>query len=183
MIRMLSKLPRTWSTVMDAPRGMGWFFKPHKTARLLAERTRHLIALIDQPAQAHPMPEKFTPCSSVLGNLAHPDNALGRYYLQLSTGSYTGILTARLRDQIHISVTQAWIALRLFEKQTGDLPESLDLLVPAYLPVVPRDYFTGDAVRYSRDVRAVWSAGETNLVVTHPDQEIPKHGLVLRLKP
>lgn len=40
------------------------------------------------------------------------------------------------------------VALRLYQQETGKLPESLDPLVPKYLPAVPVDPFDGLPIRY-----------------------------------
>ena len=45
----------------------------------------------------------------------------------------------------------------------GDLPESLEELVPEYLPAVPVDRTDGNLVRYAKRLRAVWILGEENL--------------------
>ncbi len=57
------------------------------------------------------------------------------------------------------------IALRLYEFDHGEYPESLNTLVPQYLPVVPDDPFDGATMRYRRIVAGcvVYSVGE-NLI-------------------
>jgi len=57
----------------------------------------------------------------------------------------------------------------LYHRTPGELPATLDALVPAYLPAVPRDYIDGQPIRYSREFRAVWSVGRKNFNVTAPD--------------
>jgi hypothetical protein len=79
------------------------------------------------------------------------------------------LLEKRLRAQSAISSTQAAVALRCYESEHGSLPESLSELVPRHLPRVPRDYFDGREIRYSREFRAVWSVGKNVLVVSKRD--------------
>jgi len=52
-----------------------------------------------------------------------------------------------------------------------ELPATLAELVPSYLPTVPRDYFDGQPIRYSREFRAVWSVGRDNFKVASATME------------
>ena len=56
----------------------------------------------------------------------------------------------------------AALAVRLYQiDHGGDLPPTLDALVPAYLPAVPRDATAADdVVRYDPARRRLWTAGE-----------------------
>ena len=71
-----------------------------------------------------------------------------------------GELRVRPNEQSRISVTAAFLALLIYHREHGNLPPTLDALVPDYLPAVPRDYFDGQPIRYSRELRAVWSVHE-----------------------
>ena len=42
----------------------------------------------------------------------------------------------------------AGIALELYRRQHGEYPQTLDVLVPQYLPQVPADRINGEAVKY-----------------------------------
>ncbi len=51
------------------------------------------------------------------------------------------------------------LALRLHEMDHGTLPAMLDALVPAYVPVVPEDIYTGKPLLWNRGERIVYSVG------------------------
>lgn len=53
------------------------------------------------------------------------------------------------------------IALELHKRNHGDYPETLDALVPAYLPQVPPDRFTGKPIHYALidGLPRLWSVG------------------------
>ncbi|MGQ9520638.1 MAG: hypothetical protein ACUVTP_11225 [Candidatus Fervidibacter sp.] len=53
-------------------------------------------------------------------------------------------------------------ALRLYKQEHGRCPETLQALVPKYLPTVPVDPFDGKVLRYQRIGKGfkVWSIGE-----------------------
>ena len=55
-----------------------------------------------------------------------------------------------LRFQTQQQMVLAALALRRFELREGRLPGSLDALVPAFLPALPRDYIDGKPLRYRR---------------------------------
>ncbi len=92
-------------------------------------------------------------------------------------------LEARLGEQTRISLAETLIALRLYHDDHGRrLPAALDELVPAYLPSLPRDYFDGVSIKYSRELRAVWSAGpEGKFQLVDADQDVHERELVLPL--
>lgn len=167
---------------LDLPPGAQWLYKPNQISHILAGHIRGFIRAIDQP---HVKIESFFPKSEspfLFARVPTPDNAFGKSYAE-EIRTYASVLKSRLKIQTRVSVTQAWIAVILFERANGRLPDSLDQLVPEYLPAVPRDYFTGEAVRYSPTARSVWSAGENDLVLASSDQEIPTRAIVMTLKP
>lgn len=55
------------------------------------------------------------------------------------------------------------IACELYRRKHGELPESLDVLVPDFLENVPNDPFDGKPLRYSKEKKIIYSVGE-NLV-------------------
>lgn len=168
---------------LDLPRGAQWLYKPNQTARIHAQHIRGLIAVIDQPYRQIQHAKPKTPSPFLFAEIPTPDNAYGKAFVEMIPGTYTSILKSRLRTQTNVSVSQAWIAATLFKRAHGNLPDSLEQLVPDYFPAVPRDYFTGEGIRYSPAARTVWSAGENDLVLTSDDQEIPPRAIALKLNP
>jgi hypothetical protein len=63
-------------------------------------------------------------------------------------------------ENVNVGVTQLVLALRAYELDTGELPETLDALVPDYLDAIPIDDFDGRPLRYSREKEVVYSVGE-----------------------
>ncbi|HOC93971.1 MAG TPA: hypothetical protein PKH33_16610 [bacterium] len=55
------------------------------------------------------------------------------------------------------------IAALAYESEYGELPASLESLVPEFLPSVPIDPFDGSPLRYDKEKRAVYSVGQ-NLI-------------------
>lgn len=168
---------------LDLPRGAQWLYKPNQTARILAEHTRKLINAIDQPYWVIKGASQINVSPFLFAKVPTPNNAYGKAFIEIIPAVYTSVLKSRMKVQTSVSVTQAWLAVTLFERANGRLPDSLDQLAPEYFPAVPRDYFTGKAIRYSAVALAVWSAGENDLILASADQEIPPRAIAMKLKP
>lgn len=95
-------------------------------------------------------------------------------------GSLTDILSRNSRlavQQARVRTRLLFVALRLYEAEHGQLPASLDALVPQYLPAVPADPFDGAPFRYrvSRGERLDWPAAEFGMEAYHRSpREVPK---------
>jgi|GEM_PF-3168003 len=160
--------------------------KPNLTQRVYTNYLRVSSGLVDQPLavlQSSDELNNFTQKNIRRKFFYNPDNILGRIFLSIITPATSAILKARLREQSHISATEAFLALTLYKREHGEFPATLDALVPAYLPAVPRDYLDGAPIRYSRDLGVVWSVGLKNFAITQTDQVIEKGETVLYLTP
>ena len=51
------------------------------------------------------------------------------------------------------------LALKCYAIEYGELPASLDQLVPEYLDEIPADPFDGRPMRYSKEKKIVYSVG------------------------
>lgn len=87
----------------------------------------------------------------------------------------------RLEYRAAVSAFEALVATRRYHADHGTLPDTLDALVPCYLPAVPVDYFDGAPIRYSREYRAVWSVGRGGLQVSSLDQQMGNWEIYQRL--
>jgi len=56
---------------------------------------------------------------------------------------------------------QTALAVEMYRNDKGQLPESLDGLVPQYLPAVPEDFSSEGKIRYAKDTKGyrLWSVG------------------------
>lgn len=62
-------------------------------------------------------------------------------------------------DCTYNSAVQVLLALRIYHMRHGDLPESLDALVPKFFDELPRDWFDGGPIKYNRDDALVYCVG------------------------
>ncbi len=111
-------------------------------------------------------------------------NRLGKQHAHDGgVSSVSSLLERRLTQQTQISLTETLIAIRLhYDAHDRELPTALADLVPEYLPNVPRDYFDGKTIKYSRDLRAIWSAGpKGKFELTDVGQDVHHRELILPL--
>jgi hypothetical protein len=91
-------------------------------------------------------------------NWLHP-NFTGRTLIETSFSAWDGIIQRTMQSVVLNRCLQCVLALRAFEMDEGRLPESLDVLVPKYLPVVPEDPFSGAALRWNPQTDRIYSVG------------------------
>ncbi len=143
--------------------------KRNRTRRLNAEILRAAIAASEGDAGAARAVSieigKRVPSSSRL----NPNNFIGETVLRIAVPTWEKVLLTRLRHRSRIVATQAALAARAYESDFGELPGTLEALVPDFMSAVPSDPFDGAPIRYSRERRVIWSVGENN--VTTPVRE------------
>lgn len=145
------------------PVGAKYFHKPNQSIRWWAERVRGGLPQIDVvPISEIQFPNPDRGPATLLGILPHPDNAFGRHYAAYEFVDYTDFIRLRPLLNARISALQTYVALRADQARAGELPTTLDALVPAYFRHVPIDSTDGAQIRYSRELGAVWSVGINN---------------------
>lgn len=81
-----------------------------------------------------------------------------RHTLTLLPG--TRAICAAVAQSIALrDLTDTWLALHRYQLKHGQLPETLDQLVPEFLPKPPVDPFDARALRYLRDKKLLYSIG------------------------
>ncbi len=93
---------------------------------------------------------------SRFANMVRP-NVVGRTLYSLFLSSIDAVLAAKCRAECSVQATRLIFACRAYEKHTGELPDSLDALVPKFIDRVPTDPFDGKPFRYSREKCIVYS--------------------------
>jgi len=132
-----------------------------KTKALMAELYRACLAGIQHSKAAMPshlFVKSFadkTMLQRLLGG-----NYTGEILVGMSKPSLVGMINIKCRENTSVAATQLLIALRCYHRQHGQLPESLDALVPKYLPAVPVDDFDGKPLRYLPAKKLIYSVGD-----------------------
>lgn len=87
-------------------------------------------------------------------------NPVGRIYERLSQRTYLTLLGRSITTIARLRQADIMLALRQYELAHSHLPESLDELVPAYLPAVPQDPFDETPMKWNLRRKALHSVGD-----------------------
>ena len=134
-------------------------WKPNQMRRLIGEEIRLLIAASSIPPLRRELPDIREMYGSI-DEYEVPFLDGGKLMLRIMNLSYRKALGRMDLSHFATSATQALFAVLAFKSETGVYPESLDALVPAYLPFVPLDPFDTKPLRYSAANRVLYSVGE-----------------------
>jgi hypothetical protein len=156
-------------------------YKPNKTRRIYAEILREAVHAAGSDLAGLNESKRRTEKLSKQMQTRGPENMVGRMILNIVVPTSGGIVEAHTKQASRVSVTQALLAVRIYEKKHGRLPATLADLMPAILPAVPRDYYDNTDVKYSREAGFIWSGGRNHLVITTPDQALDHHDVALRI--
>jgi hypothetical protein len=132
-------------------------FLPKNTKNLMAEFYRKMIQNGSLPyAQQKPL----TPFESEGLKSLLTRNSEGKAGINISIPIYNQFLLMKYMENNEVAATRCMIALKCYQLNKGELPESLAQLVPTYLDAVPLDDFDGKPLRYNREKKILYSVGE-----------------------
>lgn len=146
------------------PGYVGYFFQPNKTKRIFAQTFRTGVSNVGRSyaQRDYSGPPEWTEDSGFLSmaSLFLSGNAVGKLLVAMLLPAVERIHLEKCWENVSVAATQLLLALKAYELQTGNLPESLEELVPDYLAAIPVDDYDGRPMRYSLDKRIVYSVGE-----------------------
>ena len=102
-------------------------------------------------------------------------NIFGRMLVNSFVSSADTCLMQSFKSRTLMSLTRAFVALRIARKEMGAYPDSL--VATGWLRDVPKDFFADKPIRYSREKRTLWSVGSDSL----DDGGDARKDIVLRL--
>ncbi|KPK61883.1 MAG: hypothetical protein AMK73_07440 [Planctomycetes bacterium SM23_32] len=156
----------------ERARRSSYHFQPNRTKRALAATFRAIIANAplsfaqrdfsgvasgsDPVLVGRRIRALDNPASWIIPNRP---NMLGRALIAVLTPDYARIHEEKCVENVRVGATRALLALKAYKLEHGELPDSLDALVPDYVNAVPSDDFDGEPLRYSREKRVVYSVG------------------------
>ncbi len=134
-----------------------FYYQSNKTKLLFAELYRGMIRNAEQGhyglvRHAEKMPMNLS--------VVFQNNAIGKILSNVVSISFDGLYKRKFQETFSVKATQSLLALKAYEQDRGVLPNSLEELVPAYLPEVPQDPFDGKQMRYVPERRIIYSTGE-----------------------
>jgi len=144
----------------------GIMFKPNKTKRMIAETLRLIIegtgkTFKEYTQEVSPRLAKYSADkydSKV--KLLLSGNTVGVVIYHMLMPALGGTTRAKCMENVSVAATRLLIALKCYKMKTGELPQTLDALVPEYIDKIPADDFDGEPMRYSREKKLIYSVGE-----------------------
>ena len=136
-----------------------YIFQPNRTKARFADFYRPLMEEVPRPHSEIEIIDMGLDERVSKWMLLKP-NGVGEILVRLIMPAVTAVFDRKAREEVHVHCVSLVLAMTAHEKQEGSLPASLDELVPAYLDLVPRDGYDGKPLRYSRERRIVYSAGQ-----------------------
>jgi hypothetical protein len=128
----------------------GLFLRKNQTARLYNDMSTYLIDSIGVPQHDWDFAvwnEIWNVTDQGLLRDIHP-NAIGYMTAEKSLDTFELILSRFNRTQFYLYCVGAASAARVYQLEHGELPDSLEDLVPGYLGSIPIDPINGLPVRY-----------------------------------
>jgi len=129
-------------------------------------RTRAGLARNIREAQQ----ESALPCSQITSRSSDPTpwewmrmaldrNSAGNVQLLMGYPPGGSMNITRCLVDTELAAAQTLLGLRAYQLEHGELPDSLDALVPRQLSALPLDGFDAAPLRYSRETRRLWAPG------------------------
>lgn len=186
------KHPQNLSKGLDLKRSdivglrLPFLFKPNQSLNYVIPRYLYYVSVIDLPFEKKR--SGFDAAFSGIPDLCelHGEwlNGYGkRFTHDLLAPRLGGVLDGRLRQLTKCSLVETLVALRCYYDATsGQLPASLTELVPDYLPAVPLDYADGLPIKYSREMKALWSVGENHFTLSKEDQAVKDEVMIVPVR-
>ena len=136
-----------------------YYFRPNKTKEFFIKEAKSIIKNANQYCNNIQLPENNIELSSSLIKNYLTENVKGETMFYISRGSRNSLFEKKCNEDSLVSATQTLIALKAYRNDYGDLPDSLNQLVPDYMESVPLDYFDGNQLRYSKENKILYSVG------------------------
>ena len=138
-----------------------YYFQPNKTIELIAAISRKAILDANQPCTTKPIEDKTH------GQNVWPDsglkylenNTIGKLIVRSAFIDTSSVFNKRCSDLSLISAVQLLLALKAYTNEEGELPKTLELLVPEYIAQIPEDPFAGRPLSYSAEKKIIYSIG------------------------
>jgi len=141
---------------------MNYIYRPNQTQLFLAETYRKLINNAEKNYY-NEMVFYEPPDSSIysMAKIFLKGNSPGKIISEIILINLRSSVERRLLIEFLNKGNQILLAIRAYQIEKGELPVSLEELVPKYLDSVPKDPFDGELIRYSKEKRIIYSVGKS----------------------
>ncbi len=130
-------------------------YSASQTRHLFATTTRAVVSSINVPNNKANSPD-LEQRRGIVGLILR-GNLVGEMFHGLTMPSVVSVIGKKSQESVQLEATRLTLALRAYQLKNGRLPEDLATLVPEFLKEVPLDDFDGEPMRYSRELKRVYS--------------------------
>lgn len=175
IIEYLNQL-NNFASVSNMP--SSYYFKPNKVKQLLVDNAKIWVSSVEASCASDitfESTKKTLEEAKQFSNSLHSITGLIRIpFTENIIGKFSHIVIFiaidpssmrfnKCNDDAILSATQLLFALKTYNIDYGDLPLSLDALVPKYISEIPTDPFDGRPMKYSKEKKIIWSVGKDSV--------------------
>ncbi|MEJ0021956.1 MAG: hypothetical protein WDN47_05315 [Candidatus Doudnabacteria bacterium] len=146
----------------------GYYYKPNQTKNLFTNLYNSQVAAIGVKCDLAESNQQLNTTLSQFAvdissrNLPFAENAIGKNLFSTFAVSLGSVVTKECQNDLIANVAQIELAIKEYEMDKGQLPNTLAELVPQYLTAVPQDPFDHQPIRYSATKKILYSVGLKN---------------------
>lgn len=138
--------------------GGNFYYQPNRTKLEFMNVYRSMIDNAGKRSYSEVnLPQKNIPSGL---RLLFTNNVVGKILANIINISLNSVCEKRLEENLSVKETQMLFALKAYKQDTGNLPNSLQNLVPNYISELAQDSFDGKTIKYSSDKKVIYSVGK-----------------------
>jgi len=134
-------------------------FKPNRTRRMFADIAHAVVKRAPKHFSEARQSISLKQQPTLLERLLRP-NWAGHALYRIMAPAANGACELKCAQDVSLSAASALLAMKAYKLDKGELPETLEQLVPEYLDAVPIDDFDGKPLRYNAAKKIIYSVGE-----------------------
>lgn len=120
-------------------------YKPNETKKLIADLYREGIDKANKD------------CYEIEIEKLFPENLIGKMIYDTKIANVYKLIEIKCLETLYIEAAKTLLELKAYKIENGNLPKSLEELVPEYLTSLPKDPFDGKALKYSPKEKIIYS--------------------------
>ena len=120
-------------------------YKPNETKKLIADLYRDVIDKANKD------------CYEIKIEKLLPENLIGKMIYDKKIANVYKLIEIKCLETLYIEAAKTLLALKAYKIENGNLPKSLEELVPEYFSSIPKDPFDGKALKYSPKEKIIYS--------------------------
>jgi len=135
-----------------------YFYKPNQTKLLNINITQRQLNNANKKSLSEV--NKIEYKEPNYWTIVFTENAIGKILSNIREVSFESLYAKRFEENFSVKATQLLLALKAYKQDTGNLPNSLQNLVPNYILELIQDPFDGKSIKYSSDKKEIYSTGK-----------------------